>query len=141
MEENIFHLFVYGSLRKGFHHPAYRYVSDHFHFEGEARVKGILYDLGDFPAAVPVNSEQYIIGELYRINEPDEFNWAIAQLDDYEGADPEAGESPLYRRDIVSVQCGGVLTDAWVYWYCGDVSGRPVIASGDVLAYRDSKNS
>jgi gamma-glutamylcyclotransferase (GGCT)/AIG2-like uncharacterized protein YtfP len=140
MHVSTFQLFVYGSLRKGFHHPAYRYISDHFHFVGNARVKGILYDLGDFPAAVPAMEDRFIIGELYRIIHQDEFSWAIAQLDDYEGVDAEAGELPMYRRDIVTVQCGGDISDAWVYWYCGDVSGRPIISSGDVLAYRDSKN-
>lgn len=134
-----YHLFVYGSLRKGFHHPAYRYVSDHFDLIGDARVKGILYDLGDFPAALPTLEEQFIIGELYRIRDKDEFSWAIAQLDDYEGVDPEIGELPLYRRDIVSVFCGNSVTDAWIYWYCGDVTGCPVISSGDVLAYRNER--
>ena len=35
-------LFVYGSLRKGFHHPAYQYISGHFDFIGPATVKSIV---------------------------------------------------------------------------------------------------
>jgi gamma-glutamylcyclotransferase (GGCT)/AIG2-like uncharacterized protein YtfP len=28
---------------------------------------------------------------------------------------------------------------AWIYWYNGDVSGKPVVASGDILEYMKAK--
>lgn len=140
MRDRLYQLFVYGSLRKGFHHPAYRYISDHFHFVGEGKVKGLLYNMGEYPAALPTKEEQYIIGELYAINDPGEFGWAIAQLDDYEGVNPTEGEPALYRRDVVAVLHNNLTTEAWVYWYGGDCTGKPIIASGDVLAYRQGKN-
>lgn len=140
MESKSHKIFVYGSLRKGFHHPAYQYISDYFNFEGPARVRGLLYDLGEFPAALPTLTDHFIIGELYQMKNPGEFNWAIGQLDDYEGVDPEVGEIPLYRRDLATVYCNGYTAEAWIYWYCGDVTGYPAIASGDVLEYRQSKN-
>ena len=34
---------------------------------GEAKVKGYLYDMGNFPAAVPTEDEAYIVGELYAL--------------------------------------------------------------------------
>ena len=85
MEPFIGQLFVYGSLRSGFHHPAYEYISRYFKLVDNAKIKGVLYDMGEYPAAIPTNEENFIIGELYTIINADEFSWAIAQLDDYEG--------------------------------------------------------
>lgn len=133
-------LFVYGSLLSGFHHPAYQYISEYFQFIGPARVKGLLYDMGDYPAAIPSHSEQYIKGELYELTNPESFGWVIGQLDDYEGVDAGEGETPLYRRDLVTVHCMDHVAESWIYWFCGDITGKPLIASGDVLEYRKSKN-
>ena len=140
MEQSIYQIFVYGSLRSGFHHPAYQYISRYFTLNTEATVKGRLYDMGLYPAAVPVKEELFIIGELYKINHPDEFAWAIAQLDDYEGLNTEEGETPLYRREIVTVYAKDQTTQAWIYWFNGDIAGKPYIESGDVLEYMQQKN-
>lgn len=137
--KGIYYLFVYGSLRSGFQSPAYEYISRFFVLAGPAKVKGRLYDLGTYPAGVPAEEEAYITGELYRIREDNEFSWAMGQLDDYEGVDPEAEEERLYRRDIAEVDCEGQTIKAWIYWYSGDVSGRPVISSGDMLQYLRDK--
>jgi gamma-glutamylcyclotransferase (GGCT)/AIG2-like uncharacterized protein YtfP len=134
-------LFVYGSLRSGFNHPAYSYISTHFTLVASARVKGKLYNLGDYPAAIPTEDEHYIMGELYSLKEEQEFSWAIAQIDDYEGVNPEPGEAALYRRALTSVYFNDQTTNAWIYWYNNSIEGYPLIASGDVLEYLQQKNS
>ena len=106
---------------------------------GQAKVKGTLYDMGDYPAAIPSSTEQFIIGELYRIRNEKEFTWAICQLDDYEGVLVESHEEPLYRRELCEVDINGQSVSAWIYWYNGDVSGKPVIVSGDTLEYLKNK--
>lgn len=133
---NIYHLFVYGTLRSGFRSPAYEYISRHFDLIGEGKVKGRLYDLGEYPAAVPVTDEAFIIGELYLAKEPSEFSWAIGQLDDYEGVFNEPGEPQLYRRELAEIFMPAGPVQAWIYWYNGDVTGKPVVSSGDILDYR-----
>jgi gamma-glutamylcyclotransferase (GGCT)/AIG2-like uncharacterized protein YtfP len=134
-------LFVYGTLRSGFHHPAYQYISRHFTLLNNlAKAKGLLYDLGTYPAAKPSNDEFYIVGELYRINHPDELSWAFAQLDDYEGINTEPGQTALYRREITTIYLADHTTEAWVYWYNGDVSQHPALDTGDLLAYLQQKN-
>ena len=133
-------VFVYGSLRSGFHHPAYQYISRYFTLISPARVKGKLYDMGEYPAAIPTEGEHYIIGELYRIKNQDEFSWAMAQLDDYEGLNTENNEPALYRREESVVYTGNHTTKAWIYWYNGAISHKPVIESGDVLQYLAEKN-
>jgi gamma-glutamylcyclotransferase (GGCT)/AIG2-like uncharacterized protein YtfP len=135
----VYQLFVYGSLRSGFRSPAYEYISRYFDLIGEAKVKGRLYDLGDYPAAKPSNENTYIIGELYRIRNEKEFSWAIGQLDDYEGVNVAFDETPLYVRDVAEVHIENTMIPAWIYWYQGDVENKPVISSGDVLQYKEQK--
>ena len=135
----VFQLFVYGSLRSGFRSPVYEYISRFFSYIGEAKVKGKLVDMGTYPAGVPSSEDSFILGELYQANSPNEFSWAIGQLDDYEGVSVEADEIQLYRREITPVQIGEQTTNAWIYWYNGDISGRPLIASGDLLEYLGKK--
>ena len=133
-------IFVYGSLRSGFKHPAYGYLSSFFDFVSMARVKGELYDLGTYPAALPSTKEQWIIGELYTLKEGEDFEWAIEQLDDYEGIHVEENETPLYRRELTTVFTEQGTTEAWIYWYNSDVSGKPIIPSGDTVLYFIEKN-
>ncbi len=139
MQERIYYLFVYGSLRKGFHSEAYQYISHYFHYVGDATVKGLLYDLGPYPAAVPTTEDAQIIGELYEIKNKDEYGYALAQLDDYEGVDPLEGEIKYYRREAVDVFIADHIIRAWIYWYDQTVEGYPLIESGDVLQYMRDK--
>jgi len=132
-------VFVYGSLRKGFQSSAYEYISRYFNFFGEATVKGRLFDLGEYPAGIPVQDEVFIKGELYIVKNENEFSWAIAQLDDYEGVLAEPHEQPLYRREIADTFINDAIVPAWIYWYSGDVGGKPEISSGDILDYLKKK--
>lgn len=140
MNASTYQLFVYGSLRSGFRNPAYQYLAGHFKLLGEAVVKGKFYDKGNFPVAVPANGDCFITGELYVANNPDEFEWAIAQLDDYEGLNMESGETAWYKREPVEVFQNGQPSLAWIYWYNGSVAGMNEIATGDVLKYLQQKN-
>jgi gamma-glutamylcyclotransferase (GGCT)/AIG2-like uncharacterized protein YtfP len=133
-------LFVYGSLRSGFRNPAYDYLTRYFKLMGEAVVQGKFFDKGDYPVALPSEGDHYITGELYQANNSDEFQWAIAQLDDYEGLNVEPGEAPLYRRCVVDVFQDGQATKAWIYWFNRSVTGYPELAIGDILKYIQQKN-
>ncbi len=141
MNNTIFHLFVYGSLRSGFRNPAYQYLSRYFRLLGDATVKGKLYDMGQYAAAVATDEDRFIHGELYEINEPLEFDWAIAQLDDYEGINVEAGETPLYKREAVAAYLNGEERTTWIYWFNGDTAGNPEVVSGDMMQYLQQKNN
>ena len=109
-------------------------------FFGNAKVKGLLFDAGDYPAAVPTQEDSFIVGELYSIKNEKEFSWAIAQLDDYEGVVVEKHEQLLYRRELVDVFINDAIVPAWIYWYIGDVKDKPVIKSGDILEYIKNKS-
>jgi len=131
-----FQLFVYGSLRSDSRHPAHAYISEHFVLQGHARVKGKIYDLGEYPGAVPTSEPHFINGELYRLKEGQDFSWAIAQLDDYEGTNETP---PLYVRETALVYFNNDTTTAWIYWYNMPVEGRPWITSGDATQYMNEK--
>ena len=133
-------LFVYGSLRSGFKHPAYEYVSRYFTLIGDAKVKGKLYDMGSYPAAIPTEENNFIIGELYQLKNEKEFNWAFEQLDDYEGVHPENNEQSLYIRQKVTVYINSVTASAWMYWYNATIDDQPLIASGDVIDFLQHKS-
>lgn len=136
----IHNLFVYGSLRSGFQSPAYEYISRYFTLVGEGRVRGRLYDLGEYPAAKPAEDDAWIVGELYHVKQENELDWALAQLDDYEGVNPDYEEEQQYYRNQALVNFEGNQVPAWIYWYRGDVSGKPVVPSGDMLQYIRDKN-
>ncbi|HEX7844208.1 MAG TPA: gamma-glutamylcyclotransferase family protein [Chitinophagaceae bacterium] len=135
----VYQLFVYGSLRSGFRSAAYEYISRFFTFAAEAKVKGKLFDMGIYPAGIPANEDSYIIGELYIIKNPAEFSWAIGQLDDYEGVSVEPDEVQLYKRELTEVHANNTTTEAWIYWFNGDVGDKPLIESGDLIQYLQEK--
>ncbi len=96
--------------------------------------------MGVYPTAIPTTGEKCIVGELYAIKSPAEFSYAIEQLDDYEGLNVEAGETPEYKRELTTVYCNGQEYTSWVYWFNGAVDGLNEIESGDVLQYMQQKN-
>ena len=141
MDKNpTYQLFVYGSLRSGFRNPAYKYLADFFTLIGEAVVHGKFYDKGEYPVAIPSKEDALIHGELYAANNAEGFEWAIAQLDDYEGLNVENGEKPLYKRELVEVFQDGKTSLAWIYWYNDSVDGMEEIITGDILKYIQQKN-
>ncbi|MCO6496246.1 MAG: gamma-glutamylcyclotransferase [Chitinophagaceae bacterium] len=130
------YLFVYSSLLRGFPTPDYEYISRYFDFVAPAKTRGILSIKENIVVGTPVSDDRFIVGELYRIHEPDLFSFVIGQLDEYEGLYPEPPAVPVYKREQTTVITkDGKEQLAWVYWFIGDVEGLPIIESGDVLEY------
>lgn len=140
MDPVSYNLFVYGSLRSGFRNPAYEYLTRYFIYRGEAMARGKFLENGSVPVAVPDAEEKYILGELYTLQNPEDFSWAFMQLDDYEGLNTEAGETPLYKREMVKVHQPGEISDSWIYWFNGSTKGLKEIETGDVMKYLQQKN-
>lgn len=128
------HLFVYSSLLKGFHKTSYRYITQFFSFVSNAKVKGTASDVGDELFATPCEDNSFIEGELYSLNDEHDFSYVIGQLDDYEGLIVEEGEKPAYRRELTKVyNDDGELTEAWIYWFNGDVSEKSIVSSESIV--------
>jgi gamma-glutamylcyclotransferase (GGCT)/AIG2-like uncharacterized protein YtfP len=107
---------VYGLLRRG---ARMSNLLGGAEFKGEVVLPGYrLYDLGDYPGAVP--GEGAIVGELYELASP-----AVLELLDE--AERVEADPPLYRR--VLVEAGGA--PAWLYLWAGPVDSSARITSGD----------
>lgn len=133
MENNVANLFVYGSLRRGFKHVAYEYISRYFRFIDEAKTRGFLYDLGEYPAAIAASEEAFITGELYEIINDEDFSQAFEQLDAYEGVHGEEGGLALYKRGLTEIIYNNTTVKAWIYWYNRDLQDSIWIPSGDIM--------
>jgi gamma-glutamylcyclotransferase (GGCT)/AIG2-like uncharacterized protein YtfP len=127
------YLFVYGTLRAAAGHAMHDVLARGAIFLGGGSVRGRLYDLGLFPAAVSAHDHR-IEGEVYRLRKPEAL---IPELDRYEGCGPDAPAPHLFRRELteIDIRDGGTLA-AWMYWYQGDVTGGSLISSGDYLKSR-----
>jgi gamma-glutamylcyclotransferase (GGCT)/AIG2-like uncharacterized protein YtfP len=126
-------LFVYGTLRKGF--DPHQYLKSSARFLGKGRIAGRLYDLGEFPGAVPselpgdeVQGELYELGDLGR---------QLKALDEYEEFDPEHPEKSLFVRQKVDVRLeNGERFKAWTYFLPKEPARATRIRSGDYLELR-----
>lgn len=117
-------LLLYGSLRRDEPDFTKLKLAKALKFESECVFAGDLYDLGEFPGAVP--GEGKVKAELYQVTDPAIFS----VLDDYEEFDASNPDKSLYVRRCVHVPGFG---EAWVYMYNGNVKDRMKIASGDWL--------
>jgi len=121
------YLFVYGTLRSKVDVPVKHEIAKNWQVIGEAEIKGQLYDMGDYPAAVPGNGT--IKGEVYLIKET---TAVFSVLDKYEG--------DAYTRKLEPVTLpDGKQVQAWVYWYTKSVEGKMLITEKDYLVYREKK--
>jgi gamma-glutamylcyclotransferase (GGCT)/AIG2-like uncharacterized protein YtfP len=122
-------IFVYGTLRRGL--SRHRYLkAQRARFVSRGTVRGVLYNLGKFPGAVPSESPTAIIhGEVYRLANPTR---ALNLLDHVEGITPGAPEFSLYRRTLTEVTLhDGTKVEAWIYWLSRVHRAKRRISSGD----------
>jgi gamma-glutamylcyclotransferase (GGCT)/AIG2-like uncharacterized protein YtfP len=118
------HLFVYGTLRHDTGHPAAGLLERRARAVGFGLLRGRLYDLGAYPAAVrSAEPEHRVRGIVYRL-EPGLREVLLTDLDAYEGAE--------YRRELAAVRLeSGETVSAWVYLYARTPPPGRVIAGGD----------
>ena len=114
-------MFVYGSLMPNYGN--YRAVASHVVSTRPASTRGILVDLGAFPAML--HGEGIVRGVLLEID-----GQALKITDHIEGYSPSR-ESCLYVRERVTVKLDdGTRRDAWTYFFaCPDrIKNRPRLA-------------
>ena len=127
-------LATYGTLLRSFGRHEALGVADALSFVDPCRFEGVLYDLDQFPGAVP--GEGVVSAELFRLRSTEV--WTA--LDRYEGYIPEAEDRSLFVRRRTSLHTPSGTT-AWVYWYTGPTEGRPRVAEGDWRAYVQARRS
>jgi gamma-glutamylcyclotransferase (GGCT)/AIG2-like uncharacterized protein YtfP len=116
--------FVYGLLMTGYPGFSKLELSTRSRVVGPARVRGRLYDLGDYPGLL-TSDDGVVLGELISVLDPR----LIDELDTYEMYDPgNAAESEYLRRPVLALDRS---VEAWTYVYNRPVTGFPIIESGD----------
>ena len=134
MKKHNEYLFVYGTLRKDYKNGMYHILEKYADFVGEGIFNGILYDIGEYPGAVPSNKNSQIVkGELYSIHN---HKFVFKKLDEYEGY---SGKDPHYmeflRKKVSITLINGEKYSAWIYIYNRSTNGLKVIQSGDYVKY------
>jgi len=102
-------------------------------FIGTGKIKGRLYDVGDYPAAVEADEpDAFITGELYEIIDME----VLAILDEWEEYDPRKPNDSLYIRRLADVFLeDGSTATAWAYFYNKSLEGAEFIKSGNYRQY------
>jgi gamma-glutamylcyclotransferase (GGCT)/AIG2-like uncharacterized protein YtfP len=127
------HLFVYGTLMRGFDHPMARLLSRSADFIGEARCRGRLYLVKHYPGLVlSDDAADVVFGELFRLRQPAEL---LREFDMYEACGEGFPEPTEYvRRMLPVIRDGGAVSEAssqaWTYVYNWPVAKLPRIESG-----------
>jgi gamma-glutamylcyclotransferase (GGCT)/AIG2-like uncharacterized protein YtfP len=125
-------VFFYGTLMAGFDRRRRAGIDSKLTYRGRGSIRGALFDLGIYPAAVPA-PEGLVWGEVY---EMDDQATVLAALDDIEGYRPDDPDKSLYARAQADVTMpDGTMERAWVYFYNAPLGRAPRIASGDYLEH------
>ncbi len=134
------YLFVCGTLRREMVQnisPEIAALMQSLRFVGIGKIRGQLFDLGEYPGAVVgENFETNVVGEIYELPEP---RAVFALLDVYEGFVPGELEASLFAR----IQASATLSDGsqlvcWLYAYNDWVATGRLIESGDYVEYLKS---
>lgn len=125
------HLFVYGTLMKGFARHHLLEAWGHPMTREETRVRGVLFDSRKgYPCLVPAKKEtQFVMGELYRLRDNRQAFEMLDIVEDFRGYGNPRSE---FRRAIVRTDTVDEnLRLAWAYLYNRPTAKLDVIESGD----------
>ena len=126
------HLFVYGTLMRGFDHPMAQRLSRSADFIGGARCQGLLYLVKHYPGLVlSDDATEVVFGELYRLRQPQPL---LREFDMYEACGEGFPEPTQYvRRTLPVTLADGTESEAWTYIYNWPVEALTRIESGRFL--------
>jgi gamma-glutamylcyclotransferase (GGCT)/AIG2-like uncharacterized protein YtfP len=124
--------FFYGTLMSGFERPGRARIDAQLEPLGRAWIRGALFDLGIYPAAIPAGDSR-VWGEVHRMRDVDA---VLAALDEIEGYRPAKPEESLYTRaETTATFADGRTADVWAYFYNAPLGRAQRIESGDYLEH------
>ncbi|SDF66648.1 gamma-glutamylcyclotransferase family protein [Mucilaginibacter sp. P25] len=131
METTSQFLFVYGTLLQPGNEFA-AYLNKHCKFIGDGRIRGRLYDIGQYPGAVIGNTEErYIYGSIFMMDDPETI---LKVVDDYEGIG-ELYNHHEYIREKVDIFTDNGDINCWMYLYNLPVAAYNEVTTGDYIQY------
>lgn len=119
-----------------FNRPGRQRVDSKLKYTGRGTINAALFDLGIYPAAVPVDDSSVVWGEVYdTLDTPA----VLTALDEIEGYRPSQPERSLYTRVLTDVTLeDGRVQPAWAYFYNAPLGQAQRIVSGDYLEHLHS---
>ena len=127
-------LFVYGTLLPETGNARSRLLNDQKRI-GPGRLCARLFDVGDYPAAVPSdNPADLVSGQVYRLRDPARMVQKLDLVEFCSGKSPDRED--LFRRTVSRIQMeDGKELDAIVYFWSGENRPLTPIPGGDYVAY------
>lgn len=126
-------MFFYGTLMTPFNRPGRQRVDSKMTFVGRGHINAALFDLGIYPAAVPVSDDSLVWGEVYQMLDAPAVLTALDEIEGYRASEPE---SSLYTRVLVDVTVENERpVSAWAYFYNAPLGRAERIESGDYLQH------
>ena len=129
------YLFAYGTLLPG-HAPGEITASvDRLRSIGRGRIRGRLYDLGEYPGAIlDAAADTAVSGVVLELPQDPA---VLRSLDEYEGYDPADPDASLFVRKNCPIELfDGRELQCWVYVYNRDPGEAPLVSSGDYAPLR-----
>lgn len=133
------HLFVYGTLRRGFENPFARTLAEQAEFIGPATAGGRIYAVAPrYPGLVPSEDpNDRAAGEVFRMHDPAAL---LRLLDDYEGCGPLSPQPYEFERELtVAVLDYSRQIEVWAYLYRWPVDADTLLISGATATTRMSE--
>jgi gamma-glutamylcyclotransferase (GGCT)/AIG2-like uncharacterized protein YtfP len=131
------HVFFYGTLMSPFNRPGRQRITPKLTCTGRGFIKAALFDLGIYPAAIPVDDDSRVWGEVYEMSDPES---VLTVLDEIEGFRPSEPDRSLYTRVLTDVTLdGGTAAKAWAYFYNAPLGRAQRIESGDYLEHLNAR--
>jgi gamma-glutamylcyclotransferase (GGCT)/AIG2-like uncharacterized protein YtfP len=131
------HVFFYGTLMSPFKRPGRQRITPKLTYTGRGSIRAALFDLGIYPAAIPVEDDSKVWGEVY---DTADAAAVLAVLDEIEGFRPNEPDRSLYTRVLTDVVLDdGRAMQAWVYFYNAPLGRAQRIESGDYLEHLSAR--
>ena len=122
-----------------FNRPGRQRVDSKLQYTGRGTIKAALFDLGIYPAAIPVDDNSVVWGEVYETLDTPA---VLAALDEIEGYRPSEPERSLYTRVRADVTLeDGRVQPAWAYFYNAPLGQAQRIMSGDYLEHLNASRT
>jgi gamma-glutamylcyclotransferase (GGCT)/AIG2-like uncharacterized protein YtfP len=138
METTSQFLFVYGTLLQHGNEFA-EYLNQHCKFISTGKIKGVLYDIGEYPGALTDSNERiYIYGNIFRMDDTEAI---LKVIDDYEGIGELYDHPQEYIREQVDILTDNGSMSCWMYIYNLPVNTYSQIPAGDYIQYLKDRSA
>jgi len=126
------HLFIYGTLLPGEAPEEIASIVKRLRRLGSARVRGRLYDFGEFPGAVlDPSSRTMVYGELVALPSDEGILEALDRYEEFDSSDPK--RSLFIRKKAKVWMANGSSREGWIYVYNRHPGRAKLVRGGDYL--------